>query len=343
MPSWSDLGMGAVDTSLAALTGGASLAVPGLRPGNAPPSYSGINNFVSQNLMGNVDPNVLKNLLGQVQGPNAGAAQIAGLPQYQSTMQGLSQQYGNTNVDLGAATQGATQQGQQLGNYFTNVATGQGETAADQMLRNAQGAAGRQLQSGVVSAQGQSPALALRQLLNSQSALAGDIAGQSAQQKLQEQEQYGQLAQQNQQAQFQQQFQQAQQGFQNSMARLNAQRDIAQGLFDASARQTSYNMQADSNRMAFQQFMFQQQSQIATDQARQNAALAQLLIKGGLTAGGAALGGGMGASAGASMGNNMFAGDMSGGAPSYGGSPIGTGSTDLGMMNGGGAMGGEVA
>lgn len=272
-------------------------------------------NWTAQNLGGAADPNTLQALMSKVQGPQQSAYQVPGMQDYVNGSNQNSQQLGNTGVDLQGATAGSMGQEQQLQGYNQNIAMGNGRTAADQMLQNAQGQAGRQMQSGMVSAQGQSPALALRQMLNSQGALAGNIAGQSAQQKLQEQQQYGQMAQQGAQSMQQQQFQNAQQDYQNKMGNIQARQDIANGIFTANRAQGSMNAQYDQNRQAFQQFQSQQQIQIAQDQARAHAALAQMLVKGGLAAGGQALGGMMAGGGGPTGGMDSGLGDSGGGMP----------------------------
>lgn len=272
-------------------------------------------NWTAQNLGGQADPNSLQALLNKVQGPQAGSYQIPGMQDYINQSGQNSQEFGGLSADLTGATQGAMDQGAQLQSYNQNIAMGNGETAADQMLRNAQGTAGRSLQSGVASAQNQSPALALRQLLNTQGAMQGNIAGQSAQQKLQEQQQYAGLAQRGQEQQFAQNFQRTQQDYANKMGNVQARQDIANGIFTANRAQGSLNASYDQNRQAFQQFQMQQQAQIEQDRARASAALAQMLVKGGLQVGTGALtgllAGGSGAAGGAVSGG-IKSGSLSG-------------------------------
>lgn len=274
-------------------------------------------NWTAQNLAGQADPNSLQALLNKVQGPSQASYQIPGMQDYINQSSQNSGEIGQQSADLSGATNSTLAGEQQLQGYNQNIAMGNGETAADQMLRNAQGTAGRQLQSGVASSQSQSPALALRQLLNTQGALQGNIAGQSAQQKLQEQQQYAGIAQRGNDQLYQQQFQRTQQDYVNKVQNVQARQDIANGIFSANRAQGSLNASYDQNRQAFQQFQAQQGMQIEQDRARAHAALAQMLVKGGMAVGTSALGSMLGGAGGSAVKGGMDSGlgDAGGGMP----------------------------
>jgi hypothetical protein len=217
------------------------------------------------------------------------------------------------SVDLNGATAGARGQQSTLQDYFMRIAQGQGETGADQLLRNAQGAASRNLQSASVSAGGNNPALALRQMLGAQSAVQGDIAGKSAAQKLQEQQQYGNMAANNAGQMYQQDFQRAQQDYANKMSNVQARQDIANGIFSAQRSQTSLNADYDKSRMAFENWKYEAAKQAEQDRARAAAVLPEMAIKFGLGVGASALGGGLAGAIGGA------AGQAAGGAASAAG------------------------
>lgn len=245
------------------------------------PWYEDVGRF----LTGGVDPNTVQSLMNNVKPPDQNAYKIPGLEDYVGQQQGFGGEVGGLNADLNGATAGQRGQNQQLQGYFQQQAMGQGgPTAADQLLNNAQGAAARNLQSASVSAGGNNPALALRQMLGAQSAVQGNIAGQSAQQKLQEQQQYAALAQRGGQDLYQQDFQREQQNYANKMANVQARADIANNIFGANRSQTSLNVDREKNQQAFQMWQYEQQQQMERDRARNAAVLPQLAIQGGMTA-----------------------------------------------------------
>jgi hypothetical protein len=238
-----------------------------------------------------------------------------------------------------------------LQQYLQSVAMGQAPSAADAMLQTAGAQAARAQQSQAASMGGSNPALAMRQMYGAQSGIQGNIAGQAAQQKLGEQAQFGQMAgnlsqgitqqqtrdtsqnindqqgqfnagiQQNQQ-QFQQQQQQflnQQQNFQNNMNKLNAQRDVQQGIYNASRDQTSYNVQREQNNQAFSAMQREQALTHQQDNLRSRAALIKAGAGAATAVGGGAL---MATGAGAPIGAAMLGGGlgMMGSAASGGGS-----------------------
>lgn len=252
----------------------------------------------------------------QLQGPQSSAYQIPGLQQTNTQLQGFSDAMPAT-PDLMGATQNSMQGQTALRDYLSQVATGQRGTAADQMFSQGQQAGARNLQSGMVSAQGMSPALAMRQLFNSQATQNAQLAGQSATQKLQEQQAYSSLAQSANQNLYQMQYQNAEQGFNNAMQRNRAQTDIANSIFSNNRAQTSFNTQLDQNRQAFSAMQRQDYLQHAQDQARSRAAMIHGIVSGvGTVAGaglGMALGGPVGAAVGGSLGGNLLGGFAPGG------------------------------
>lgn len=245
---------------------------------------------VGDAISGSASQGTYQNAENSVAAPDQAASQISGLGNYTGTLGALSSQVPSTPNFTGA-TAGTMSQEQNLQNYFQNVANGNQNTAADQTLQNSQAAGARQLQSGEVSAQGQSPALAMRQLFANQATQQGNIAGQSAQQKLQEQQQGASNAMGASANIFGQQTQNLQQTYSDTMNSLNSQAQMAQGVFNANAAQTSYNMQYQSNQMAYQQY--QAGLRIQASQAA-NAGWATLL-KVGAQAGAAAASGGVSA------------------------------------------------
>ena len=247
-----------------------------------------------------------------LQGPQGGQYQIAGLGDYQNEQRGLSQGMANA-PDLAGATAGVMGDQQALQNYIQSVAMGHGETAADQMLRNAQVQQARQSQSlGVSMGGGMNPALAMRGIQGAQAQGMGDIAGKSALQKLQEQQQYSHMAQAGNAQLYQQKYQQAQQTFQNEMAITQAKSDIANRIFDSNRYQTSFNMQLDQNRQAFSNIQRLQAQQQAADMARSQSNMIRGIVRGGLTVAGGVVGGIAGGVAG--FGGGAVPGAMGGAA-----------------------------
>src|SRR6185503_3305382 len=217
-------------------------------------------------LAGNVSQDQTKQIFGQVQAPQQGTYQIPGLSGYTNTLGGLASQVPNA-PNYGQMIQPQLNNQQALQQYFQNVGNGTQQTAADAQLQQGQQTAARNIQSGVTSAQGMSPALQMRQMLNAQATNAGQLAGQSAQQKLQEQFQGAQLANASSQAIGQQQMAAVQQQYQGQMQGIQAQQSIAQGIFNANAQQTNYNVEFAQNQQAYQMFQAQQQYQAAKDHA----------------------------------------------------------------------------
>ncbi len=305
--------------------------------------------------------------LPTINGPSANNYQINGLTPYLQQLNGLSGQAGQsgqqasqnmggvagqyTNLqgqvpgapDLQGATSGTMGQEGQLQNYLQSIAMGQGQTAADVMLQQGQQTAARNMQSAAVSqGGGMNPALAMRQLYGAQAANAGNIAGQAAQQKLQEQQQYTGMAEQGANQLYGQQFQNQQQGFQNNMANVaqqqaliqsrqtalqqqfadqmsttQAQNDIANNYFSANNQQTQYNVDLQNAQTAYQTMQYQNQLGQRQAQAQASAGLLHGILSGVGTAGGAVLGGlaggPMGAVAGGMAGGALLGGGSSGG------------------------------
>lgn len=215
--------------------------------------------------------------LPQVQGQDQGAYQINGLGDY---TQQLGQLQGRVPgaPDLTGATQGAVGNQQAIQSYLQRVGMGQQQTAANAMFDQGAATNARQAQSaGVSMGGGQNPALAMRQILGAQSAGIGDLAGRSAIQKMQEQQQAMQAAGQNNQQLYNMQFQNAQQTFHNNMASINQTSELASKVFQANAAQTGYNVQYQQNQQAFQ--MWQRQQQQAQEQ-QQAAAIGKFIAMG---------------------------------------------------------------
>lgn len=229
------------------------------------------------------------NSLPGVQAPQQSQYQIQGLGAYQNTQNQLNNQLPSA-PNLTGATQGTMDQQTQMQQYLQSVAMGKQPTAADQLLQNSQAQGARQLQAGTVSAGGMNPALAMRQLFAQQATQQGNMAGQAAQQKLQEQQQYSQLAGQSSQALYSEQFQNQQQQFANQMGLNQAQSQYAQNIFDSNRAQTSFNTQYQQNQTAYQEYMRSQQYQ----QMQNNAAARGALVRGVLTAGATVAGGAIG-------------------------------------------------
>lgn len=233
-----------------------------------------------------------------LRGPTGSAYQIAGLDEYQTEQRGLSDGMAAA-PDLAGATAGTLGDQQALQNYIQSIAMGHGETAADQMLRNAQGQQARSAQSlGVSMGGGMNPALAMRGIQGAQAQGMGDIAGRSALQKLQEQEQFAGMAQRGGAQLFEQQFKVNQQEFANNMAVTQAKSDIANRIFSSSRDQTGFNVSLDQNRQSFAQIQRLQQQQQAADMARSQSNMIRGIVRGGLTVAGGVVGGVAGAFAG---------------------------------------------
>lgn len=88
----------------------------------------------------------------------------------------------------------------------------------------------------------------------------------------------------------QQQMAAVQQQYQNRVATLNARQNIANGIFNANVRQSTFNQQLAQDRAAYDRFQTMQQLQAAQDQARSKAAIIRAVGSGVLTAGGMAVG-----------------------------------------------------
>ena len=256
---------------------------------------------------------------GQAPGVNAvgkDTYQIPGLGDYTSQLSGLAGQVPGSPDYMGS-TQGTMDQQQALQQYLQSVALGQQPTAADMMLRNAQGQAGRQMQSQAVSMQGANPALAMRQLFQGNAAVQSNLAGQSAQQKLQQQQAYSQMAQQGSAAMFQEQIARQQQQFNDQMRSISAKQDIASGIFNANRAQTSFNVEQAKNQQAFEMYQRGEVLGRIADDKRNKAALYKGIATGIGTAAGAAIGGlalpGVGAGAGGMLGGSLLGGLMPGG------------------------------
>lgn len=227
---------------------------------------------------------------------------------YANSMQGAGNEFGAETQQANQGIQGiqggaGVQDQQALQKYLQSVAMGQAPSAADQMLQNQQAQLGQRQQSQMVSAgQGMNPALAMRQLFQNQNTQSAQLAGQGAQQKLQEQQQFAGMAQQGGQALYNQQMQATQQQYENSMGATRAKQAVAQGIYNANDRQTSYNIDHAQNQQAYETMMRQEYMQHAQDQARASARIGHAVINGGLTVGGAVVGGMTGGPMGAMAG-----------------------------------------
>lgn len=248
----------------------------------------------------------------KVNGVGKDTYQIPGLGDYTSTLAGLAGQVPGSPDYMGS-TQGTMDQQSALQQYLQSVALGQQETAADAMLRNAQGAAGRQMQSQAVSMQGANPALAMRQLFQGNATVQSNLAGQSAQQKLQQQQAYSQMAQQGSAAMFQEQMARQQQQFTDQMRSVAAKQDIASGIFNANRTQTSFNIEQAKNQQAFEMYQRGEVLQRIQDDKRNKAALYKGIVTGLGAAAGAAIGGGMGGMLGGSLAGSLMPGGGGGG------------------------------
>ena len=279
----------------------------------------------------------------QVNAIGKGTYQIPGLGDYTSQLGGLAGQVpGSPNFQAGTAGTMANQQA--LQNYLQSVALGQQPTAADVMLQQAQQQAGRQMQSQAVSNQGMNPALGMRQLFQAQATQNAGIAGQSAQQKLQEQQAYSGMAQQGNAQMFQQQMGQMQQQFADTMQGIQAKRDIANNIFSANREQTSFNVEQAQNQQAFEMYKNQQALQAMQDQKRGVSSM----IHAGLTAAGTLAGGflgsaiapGIGTGLGAMAGGQLLGGLFGGGG---GGQNFNPAMMAMLAQRGGGTPGGAAA
>jgi hypothetical protein len=241
--------------------------------------------------------------LPQVQGTDPNAYKINGLGDYTSQLGGLESKVPGA-PDLTGATQGAVGNQQAITAYLQRVGMGQQSTAADAMLQSGEAQNARQAQSATASnASGMNPALAMRQILGAQSQGMGDIAGRSAQQKLQEQQSAMTAAGQSNQALYNMQFQNQQQTFQDNMASINQTAALAQDVFSANRAQTGYNVQYQQNQQAFQQWQRQQEMQQQQSQSAAMGKFIQMGLQVAGSVGGMAFGGGMGGSVGGFLGN----------------------------------------
>lgn len=240
--------------------------------------------------------------LPQVDGPKQDAYQIGGLGDYTQQLGALQGKVPGA-PDLTGATQGSLQNQQAITSYLQRVGMGQEKTAANAMFDQGAAQNARQAQSaGVSMGGGQNPALAMRQILGAQSAGMGDLAGRSAVQKMQEQQQAMQAAGQNNRALYEMQFQNQQQTFQNQMASINQTAQLADRVFSANRAQTGYNIEYQQNQQAFQQW--QRSQKLAQEQA-QSAAIGKFIAMGLQVAGTVGAGiatGGLSTAAGAAGG-----------------------------------------
>lgn len=255
----------------------------------------------------------------QVKGIGKDTYQIPGLGEYTSTLGGLAGQVPGS-PDYVGSTQGDINQQRALQTYLQQVALGQAPSAADIMLRNAQQQAGRQMQSQAVSTQGANPALAMRQLFQGNATVQSNLAGQSAQQKLQEQESFGRMAQVGSQALVQQEMARQQQQFNDTMRGIQAKADLAGGIFNANRTQTSFNIEQAKNQQAFEMYQRGEVLGRIQDDKRNKAAMIKGIVTGVGTAAGAAIGsfgGPMGTALGASLGGSLTGGLLPGGGGGF--------------------------
>lgn len=250
--------------------GGASVPTGPQAPNKADDQFA--------NVLGTVGPTAYAQAPG-VTAPNQATYQIPGLSDYTSQLSQL--QNGMPGApDLTGATSGATQMQQSILDYLRGVGSGQTTTAADAMFQQGSAQAARNAQSQAVSAQGMSPGLAQRQIAGANSAAMGNIAGQSAQQKLQQMMTANQMGLAGARNLAQQQMVTQQAEFQNRMMRNQAVADLGQRIFSANQTQTNYNVEFAQNKQAFEQYM---RTQYLDQVSRQAAARAKIIQAGAAT------------------------------------------------------------
>jgi hypothetical protein len=220
-----------------------------------------------------------------VQNQSQSAYQIGGLSQYLSGLNGLQGQSGALTNALPGQTQQDMANQAQMAQYLQNVGMGTQQTAGDVALQQGQQTAARNLQSGIASSQGMSPALQQRQLMNAQATNAGNVAGQAAQQKLGEQFQGAQGALGANQNLNQETLQNygAQQSGLNQQAQLAGQQNAGQ------VQQSQFNQAYAQQQQALQQWQAQQAINQQMAQAQGENGLLKSGISGAATMGAGAL------------------------------------------------------
>lgn len=212
--------------------------------------------------------------------------QIGGLQDYLAGSANRAQQVGNLDQpDL----EDNLDQSSQLMKYFGGVANGTQRTAADQMLLTAGQQNAARNQSDVLAGQGQTgAALGFRNLMNANQQNQGNIAAQSATQKLQEQFMGAQAAGQA----IQQNAGLQQQRYGNALGNIQAQQDLNNNIFSANQTQTNYRVQGLQNQQALEQYLQQRNDGRLKDKAAGRSKLLGGIIKGVGTAGAALATGG---------------------------------------------------
>lgn len=257
------------------------------------------------------------NAAPQVAAINPSTYNIQGLQQYLQQSQGNASALGNIAQPNFAQQNAGTMSSQdQLLQYLQGVGNGTQSTAADALLQTASAQNAANNQSSALQSQGVTGgALALRNLSNANQQNQGNIAGQAAQQRLQEQFQGVNAASTQANNIINQRVAQSQMMFNNAQQNLTAQQSIQNDIFGANSAQTSYTVQGAQNNQAYQEYMRGQYLNRINQQAQGENSLFKTGVGALATVAGSALGGPLGGALAGALTSGLT-GALSGGSSS---------------------------